>query len=361
MTNPKTLKYRYIQDKIIEGINNRLFIDKLPGERRLAEEYNISYMTVRKAIENLVTEGVLYKIPTKGTFVNHSGPEKAATKNIGFFLDDRVEESISSPYYSLIFKALEKEAITNNYNLVYFSDFEDLCPSGNRNKIDGVIISCFPRLELSVQELRKQLPVVLIDNAITDKSIPSVTIDNYNGIIESMDYLRSLGHSKIGFITGLLDSAVGKDRINGYLACLKRYGFNIDDQQLIYQGDYSYASGASGTKSLMTRSPAPTAILCANDTMAIGAIKTIFEMGLSVPDDVSIVGFDDIAVASQIFPPLTTVAAPVTDIAKNAIEILVSMINGEPLSAAQIALPTRLIIRESCINNPEVATARKIS
>jgi DNA-binding LacI/PurR family transcriptional regulator len=342
-----TPKYILVQDRIKEDIRSGRIVDKLPGERTLARELDISYMTVRKAIENLVREGVLYKVPTKGTFVNSSGAGKRVTRNIGFFLDDRVEDSISSPYYSLIFKALEKEAVRNNYNLIYFSDFNDLEPSQGMNKVDGLIIGCFPRLENKIQELKKLLPVVLIGNSSADKSIPSVIIDNFNGIVDSMDYLWSLEHTRIGFITGLQDSDVGKDRLKGYLSALNRFGI-AEDKNLIYEGDYSYESGAKGAEYLLSLDSPPTAIACANDSMAIGAIKTIREKGLSVPDDVSVVGFDDISVASQIYPPLTTVAAPIKEIAANSMRVLISLIEGVVPENRHMALSAQLVIRGSC-------------
>ena len=345
--NKATPKYILVQNRIKEDIRTGRIIEKLPGERTLARELDISYMTVRKAIENLVMDGVLYKVPTKGTFVNSNGAGKRVTRNIGFFLDDRVEDSISSPYYSLIFKALEKEAVKNNYNLIYFSDFNDLEPLQGMNKVDGIIISCFPRLENKIQELKKLLPVVLIGNSSADKSIPSVIIDNFNGIVDSMDYLWSLQHSRIGFITGLQDSDVGKDRLKGYLCALNRFDI-AEDKKLICDGDYSYDSGAKGAEYLLSLDSSPSAIMCANDTMAIGAIKAIREKGLSVPEDISVVGFDDISVASQVYPPLTTVAAPIKEIAANSVKMLISLIDGIDPENKHMALSAPLVIRGSC-------------
>ncbi len=340
-------KYILVQNRIKEDIRTGLIVVKLPGERELAKELDISYMTVRKAIENLVHEGVLYKVPTIGTFINSNGVEKAVTRNIGFFLDDRVEDSISSPYFSLVFKALEKEAVKHDYNLIYFSDFNDLGPLKCMNKIDGIIISCFPRLENKIQELKKILPVVLIGNSSADKSIPSVIIDNFSGIVDSMDYLWSLGHARVGFITGLQDSDVGKDRLKGYLSSLHRFGV-AEEGELIYEGDYSYESGAKGANHLLSLAPTPTAIVCANDSMAIGAIKAIREMGLGVPEDISVVGFDDISVASQVFPALTTVAAPIKELAANSVKMLISLIDGVVPNNKHMALSAQLVIRESC-------------
>lgn len=340
-------KYIFVQNKIIEDINTGLIVDQLPAERELAKQLDISYMTVRKAIDNLVTAGVLFKVPTKGTFVNNSGMVKSVTKNIGFFLDDRVQDSISSPYFSLVFMALEKEVVSYGYNLIYFSDFKDLEPLNSANKIDGIIINCFPHLEYRLLELKKHFPVVLIGNGAADKTMPSVIIDNFNGVVDAMDYLWDLGHSRIGYIAGLLDSGVGRDRLQGYESSLHKYGV-AEENELIYEGDYSYDSGAKGAEYMMSLASPPTAIVCANDSMAIGAVKAIHEKGLEVPGDISIVGFDDINVASQIYPPLTTVAAPINELAACSVKMLISLIDGIVPDNKHVALAAHLVIRESC-------------
>jgi len=343
----KVPKYIHIKNSIRESIKNGSIVDKLPGERVLAKDFNVSYMTIRKAVTELEEEGILHKFTTKGTFVSHRKMSPKVTQNIGFFLDERIKEGISSPYYSLIFKALETEVKKNGYNLLLFSDSHSLNPLNNQKKIDGVIICCFPRLESQIQELKKILPIVLLDNIASDKSIPSVTIDNYNSCSESANYLRSLGHRRIGFISGLLDSNVSNDRLLGYKSSLKNHNLD-DDKELIFKGDYSYESGESGAKYFLSLPKPPTALICANDSMAIGAMKVIRENGLSIPEDISIIGFDDIEVASRVFPTLTTNAAPIIEIVSNSAGLLISAIKGKEIDYQHVILPARLIIRDSC-------------
>jgi DNA-binding LacI/PurR family transcriptional regulator len=350
----KQPKYVYVKNKIKEDIQRRVIIDKLPGERSIAEALGISYMTVRKAVEKLVEEGVLFKIPTRGTYVNNQLIPRKQTHNIGFFLDDRIRDGISSPYYSLVFNYLEKEVIKTNYNLTFFSNFNDLNPLKNGKKIDGIIISCFPRLENRIHELKKLIPVVVIDNSSSDKSIPSVIIDNFNGVLDAANYLFSLGHQRIGFITGLQDSNVGKDRLNGFASAVIARGMN-EDKALVYKGDYSYQSGQKGAEYFLSMQRPPTAVVCANDSMAIGAIKAIHESGRNVPKDISVVGFDDIDVAAQVHPPLTTVAAPISKIAATSVRMLIDLINGRDLDNRHVALPARLIVRSSCSKAAAVA------
>ena len=117
-TEPKYIK---IKNKIKEDIKQGILKDKIPGERVLAKDFQVSYITVRKAITELVEEGILHKFTTKGTFVSNNKISPKVTKNIGFFLDEGIREGISSPYYSLVFKALEKTVKKHGYNLLLFS------------------------------------------------------------------------------------------------------------------------------------------------------------------------------------------------------------------------------------------------
>lgn len=304
-------------------------------------------MTVRKAVNELVEEGILHKLTTKGTFVSHRKMSPKITRNIGFFLDKGIKQGVSSPYYSLVFKALEETVRRNGYTISLFTNFDDLNPLKNQKKIDGVIICCFPRIEDNVQDVKKYFPIVLLDNIAADKSIPSVTIDNFNSCYQSTEYLLSLGHKRIGFVTGLMDSDVCKDRLLGYKKAISANG-SPGDKTLIHKGDYSYESGELAGKYFLSLSKPPTAIVCANDSMAIGVMKAIQEKGRRIPDDISIIGFDDIEVASKVYPTLTTNAAPIENMAEKAIKLLIDSINGKELDYEHKILPAQLIIRDSC-------------
>jgi DNA-binding LacI/PurR family transcriptional regulator len=303
-------------------------------------------MTIRKAVENLVAEGLLYKIPMKGTFVSDRKTRKK-TKIIGYFLDSSIVAGLTSPYYSIIFNSLQKQATKHGYSLIYFTDIGDSSSYKHMNNIDGAIISCFPRVEHIVHEINQHIPVVVIDNSSSDKTIPSVIIDNFNAVRESVHHLCSLGHKRIGFITGLEDSDVGKNRYAGYRSGLSNHGLKMNEK-LVFKGDYSFESGAKGADYFLSLKNPPTAIVCANDAMAIALIRQVVQHGLNVPDDISVIGFDDIPVASQTNPSLTTLAAPIDKMTELACNMLIGLINGEKSESKHIALPAQLVIRDSC-------------
>jgi DNA-binding LacI/PurR family transcriptional regulator len=352
-----TPKYILVEQHIKKAIKQKKIVDKLPGERTLAAELGFSYMTIRKAIENLVNEGILFKVPTKGTFVaDKNKKNRNKTHSIGYFLDRSIVSGISSPYYSLIFHALEREAAKHGYSLVYISDLDEDNLPKVVSKLDGVIISSFPRIEDIIQQIKRIVPVVVIDNSSSDKSIPSVIIDNFSAVVNSFDYLYSLGHRRIAFMTGLEDSDVGKDRCAGYQSGLKKYDIDFNET-LVYRGNYSFKSGLLGAEYFMGLKKPPTAIMCANDSMALGVIRKLHQADLKVPEDISIMGFDDIEVASQIVPALTTTTAPIDEIAKRTFDLIHFLAKGKEVENRHIALSTKLAIRQTCAEVNKKAAA----
>jgi len=337
-----TPKYIQAEIWIKDAIKKHVIDQKLPGERMLAKELGMSYMTVRKAIDNLVKQGYLYRVPTKGTFVADRSKEKrVATKNIGYFLDNSIKDGLTSPYYSLIFNALEKETGKRGYALLYYSNLNADNASKALSKVDGVIASCFPRIEDIIQDIKQVVPVVVMDNASFDKSIPSIIIDNFTAVADSIHELCVLGHKRIGFLTGLDDSDVGNNRLAGYRFALKKHKIE-ENPDYIFKGDYSFEAGIKGVAALCKLSNPPTAIMCANDSMALGAMKEASRLGLHVPEDMSIVGFDDISVASQIIPPLTTVAPPIEMLTSLAVDMIDALIQGTTTQSQHVALPALL-------------------
>lgn len=347
-----TPKYILVEDYIKKAIKQRSITDKLPGERSLAKELGFSYMTIRKAINNLVAAGILYRVPTKGTYVADPSTDKKKTRTIGYFLDSSIKSGVSSAYYSLIFHAMGKTAADHGYSLVYFTDTDHAKLMNTLRKLDGVIASCFLRIENIIQTMKEVVPVVVIDNSAADKTIPSVIIDNFSAQIEAVDYLCSLGHKHIGFMTGLEDSDVGKNRYEGYKSGLSKHSIALD-KKLVFRGNYSFRSGIDGADYFLSLEQRPSAIMCANDSMALGAMNRIHEAGLEVPGDISIIGFDDIDVASQIIPPLTTISAPISQIAQRSFDMLECLITGKTLENRHVALPAKLVIRQTCQGHDE--------
>lgn len=174
----------------------------------------------------------------------------------------------------------------------------------------------------------------------------TVTTTNREGAAALARYLIDLGHRRIAYIMGPEYLESSRERLLGYLAALDDRGIPRDDR-FVCQGGFDVASGVNGTRALMRLQPAPTAIMGANDRAAFGALQALAEIGMRVPEDVSVVGFDDVPLAAASQPPLTTVYQPVYEMGRRAMETLVTWIEQGDAPAGERVLSTRLVVRES--------------
>lgn len=217
----------------------------------------------------------------------------------------------------------------------------------NSGLVDGVVMVVPRDYEVIVSDLKaNDLPYVIIDHHSNTGDEPSVTATNRKGMLDAMRHLLALGHRRIGFIMGRMDIACSHDRLQGYRDGLAEVGLPFDSE-LVREGDFLQPSGFRQTRSLLESKNPPTAILASNDMMALGALDAAKAAGLSIGHDLSIIGFDDIHMASQTYPALTTVRQPLADMGEAAIDMLVTLLQGRTVLTMRRELPTELIIRQS--------------
>lgn len=188
---------------------------------------------------------------------------------------------------------------------------------------------------------------VLIDFYPDTPSLPCIRATNWQGAREATNYLISLGHRRVGFIAGRRLDQITESREHGYRSALVDAHIPYSPE-LTADGDYSWASGFRAGKELLALDSPPTAIFACSDLMAFGAIEAIHAAGLRVPDDISVVGFDDLPMAADTYPPLTTMRQPLYEMGRMAAQMVVSLIDGKDVVSRQIELPTRLVVRQSC-------------
>lgn len=174
----------------------------------------------------------------------------------------------------------------------------------------------------------------------------SVRIDNVGAAKKAVKHLVSLGHKRIGLITGLEDNPHTIDRLAGYKAALEESGLEYDSK-IVVGGDYNYWSGLHAAEQIVNMAERPTALFCMNDQMAIAAMKGFHEHGIRVPEDISIIGFDDTNVSKYCIPTLTTISQPAEKMGEKAAEVLFQLIEGKPPETEEYILPYEFIIRES--------------
>lgn len=194
-------------------------------------------------------------------------------------------------------------------------------------------------------EVRTSTPVVVID-PVRDSTVPSVTADNLTGATTVVEHLLDLGHRRIGFIAGRSSLAAAWSREEGYRRALAEAGVPVDPA-LIGRGDFNPESAVPLARELLKRADRPTAIFAASDGMALKVLEVAKELGLSVPGDLSVVGFDNIPEAALAEPGLTTVDQSMYRLGYEAARMLKSLVTGEWEGPRQILLPTRLVVRGS--------------
>jgi LacI family transcriptional regulator len=334
-------KYLEVKARIKQMIIKEKLEGKLPGERALADEFGFSYMTIRHAVNELVTEGFLYRMPRKGTFVASQKTRYNHNSNIGFYLNEKYPDGISNPYYSLVFKNIQKVLREHNYNLVYYTQLEDIDP---RN-VEGVLAVSSPDSSAKLSELVKFVSVVLVEEDVEGSDVPAVLIDNFNSTYHAIEFARSLGHTFIGYLSGDCSTSTGCRRLAGYQTALRDFGIALDENY-IYKGNNEFESGYGSAAHFLSLHPVPTFIHCANDMMALGLMKGLVEKGVGIPDKISICGFDNIEECERIHPSLTTMAVDFKQLAEESVELLLSQIRNESGPKKRI-IPARLISRES--------------
>jgi len=279
--------------------------------------------------------------------------------------------NLDNSYVGTIMQGIDRELVLANYDLMLYTSHWH---RDNESFYVNVLARGLPEGLLLVAplvpgtylgELRERnIPYVLIDQADATESSCVVDATNWQGAYEATRYLSQLGHTRIVFITGALNVQSAVDRLAGYKAALVGSDILIRDE-LIIEGDYQQQTGYRNAKSLLLGVlPPPTAIFASNDISAFGAMEAARECGLRIPDDISIIGFDDIPQASIVYPKLTTVRQPLEQMGQVAVKMLLEQIKDKSHPPQRVTLQTQLVIRDSCgpyKTKMRVGTRKKLS
>ncbi len=262
---------------------------------------------------------------------------------------------ISNPFFSLILRGIQEAARADGY-AVLLGDTQDdeereerYALMLKRKEADGLIILGH-RLPKAAAELLRLSPAggapIVNGCEFSPKlGIPSVHIDNAAAAGEAMDHLYDLGHRRIGIVTGPLVSPLSRDRLRG--ATERAMANQAEGRLVVLHGDFTIESGSAAGDQLLAAGEPPTAIFCFNDEMAIGVLGAARRRGLNVPEDLSLVGFDDVRYAAHMNPPLTTIAQPMQQIGEGTVRLLLDILNGRTVAPVSVTLPHRLVIRAS--------------
>lgn len=275
-----------------------------------------------------------------------------------------VVPDITSAFFSEVLRGIEHLAEDHGYQVI-LGDTENSIERENnyvnlllQKQVDGMIMLTAKLDKEKLEELSNLFPLVLACEYIDGLNVPTVSIDNISSARKATEHLIHLGHQKIAHISGPMNVILSRDRLQGYQQAMLRHDLRIDSAY-IQEGSLSIESGYNQMKKLLSLETPPTSVFVYNDEMAMGAIKAVKDMGLKVPEDVAIVGFDNLKMSMVIEPHLTSIDQPKYAMGNKAIELLLKLINNEDLQKQTFVMNDTLIVRESCGANIQTVSSKK--
>ncbi|MBO7746460.1 GntR family transcriptional regulator [Paenibacillus sp. MWE-103] len=348
--------YEQMRRKIVELIEERGLRphDPVPSEGELADMFGVSRRTSKEALLALAKEGIVYRMPRRGTFLAEYGEGRAAPARPAGRIVAMVVPAIDDFVGQIITAALPAaQALGCELIFRVAGDDHDkeealLRELSEDRGIGGIILFPGDRRAFGRQVLRlhlAQYPLVIIDRAFREIDIPSVCHDHYGGAYELAKYLIEAGHRAIGFVSEQMAGVMSREeRYQGYLQAHLDAGLPVN-RSLIYS---DYANREEDLEAFMRGASAMTAAFCSNDYVALAVMQTARRLGIDVPRQLSVAGFTDSRMNGLLPVPLTSVRKPAGELGRACIDLLLRIMDAPPGTAVpSVKLPTRLIVRES--------------
>jgi DNA-binding LacI/PurR family transcriptional regulator len=325
---------------------------------QLAQEAGVSTTTVSKVLNQLPGVGAqtrarIQKLIEQNDYVQNHAARHLRKGQSG--LIDLVIMRLEGGYDLGIMHGVQDALEESGHRLAIFATHED--DATERlwlrrmldQSTDGVLLLLpYERVGIPNALMAQNIPFV----AIGDRNEPTTTFPTIGSTIwlggyTATEYLISLGHRRIGIITGPLHLTTSRARLAGYREALERAGITIDTH-LICEGNYLLGDGIKQTYSLLDLPDPPTAIFTGNDAQAAGVYQALYQRSIHIPDEISVIGFDDVTYTAQMSPPLTTIHQPLVEMGRMATNMLLRLIAGFALDSNHVELSTSLVIRDSC-------------
>jgi LacI family transcriptional regulator len=332
--------------------------------REVAKAAGVSSTTVSHVINGtrFVSEGVRVRVLTAMHALGYQhnvlarSLRRGETRTIGLILPDS-----ANPFFAKVGRGIEAAAFDRAYSVVLCNSEGNLAREEHytevltQKQVDGIIfVAAGDRTGSLSLLLDRGVPSVLIDRDLPDAKVDAVLADNRQGGYLATRHLLALGHRRIACISGPSNISPSADRVTGYRQALADAGLPVDET-LILRGDFHLESGWAAASELLRRPAPPTAIFACNDLMAIGVIRAAADLARRIPEELAVVGFDDIELAAYCVPPLTTVLQPTTGMGRRAVQLLIDRIADPELPHRREIFPTILTVRASCGGRPRPA------
>ncbi|UOE93547.1 LacI family DNA-binding transcriptional regulator [Alkalihalobacillus sp. LMS39] len=332
----------------------------MPTIYDIAQKTGFSIATVSKVLNNYTDvnektrKKILDTVNELGYLPNANARSLTTKKSwtIGVVFVEALNIGMKHPLFSGVIESFRKRVEQSSYDLLFVSR-----NIGNEKKsylehfryrgVDGVVIVSPLHFDSEVQNLlESDIPTVFIDMHSRDASV--VFSDNRHGSELAVDYLHSLGHRKIAHIAGHEKTFAGEERLKGFLEACQKNHLDIPAEYIVNGGYFGFEGGENAMSALLSLEDKPTAVFAAGDSMALGAMKVANDMGLKVPEDISIIGFDDIEIAKYTSPALTTVKQNTDMLGNQAADLLLQQINEKSKLTVAMTIPVELVKRDSC-------------
>jgi len=325
--------------------------------RDVAKHARVSIATVSRTINRIPTvdqqlaDRVWKAIEELNYFPNTQARALVSgrTRLLGLLVSE-----ITNPFFPELIDGFEQIAVANGYEILIGSTSYDVSRMATcirrmlERQVEGVAIMTFGIEQPLLEELSSRgIPMVFVDAGPAGPLMRALVVDYRKGIREGVEHLAGLGHRAIAFISGPLRQGSAQARRDAFIESIEEFGLTRNPEY-VTEADHTLEGGMRATERLLSLRERPTAIMCSNDMTAIGALRVLARAGLSVPRDMSVIGFDDIHLAEFVYPPLTTVRMSRKDLAHGAFESLRSVIEKtEGAHQRNWIVPTQLIVRES--------------
>jgi LacI family transcriptional regulator len=321
----------------------------------------VSRTTVSFVLNNVpgisISEGTRKRVLDAAKALNYH-PNSAGRKlvsgksnTLGLVLCQSPEQVFADAFLPRVIFGVEQAAFENGFHVllkqVEPSDTDSYTRLISENHVDGIVLSGPRQADTEILRLSREKVPVLLLGQLPDSRIPFVDVDATIGAEIAVRHLIELGHERIAMITNApLSYTSAQQRRSGYINALRNAGITVDETQ-IKEGKYTPASGFQAMQELLEGSPRPTAVFISSDVVALGAILAVKQTGLRIPEDIAVVGFDDIPLAEYFDPPLTTIRLPAFGLGWTAGERVIRLIKNEDLDQAGVLLETELVVRKS--------------
>lgn len=293
---------------------------------KVVDELGYEYNAIARSLKLNKTNTIGVIVPNISSMVTHD-------------LLDGIEEASSAKGYSVIV----------SYTYSNIERKKKILKNFKEQRVDGLLfVSDYLDDDDYLYLKNMDIPVVLVSTISEKYSLPYVKTDDYAAAYGAVEFLISKGHQEIGMLSGDANDLIsGITRLNGYKACLKNANLLVEERKIAYGTNYSFDDGKNKLKELLASYPEMTALFVASDEMAAGVIAAAHEMGIKIPEELSIIGYDNILISQMVWPAMTTVSQPLMEMGSKATDMVLKLINGEIVDAEPVILPYEIIERAS--------------